>query len=63
MVLINKKEYSDELGIFKDEFNEEYFNLKIYPLVGILEKEAGLLSDISEAYIEEGIKTNCVVIG
>ena len=63
MVLINKKEYSDELGIFKDVFNEEYFNLKIYPLVGVLEKEAGLLSDISEAYIEEGIKTNCVVYG
>ena len=61
MVLINKKEYPD--GVFENVYNKEYFNLKIYPLVGILEKEAGLLSDIAEAYLEEGFKTNCVVYG
>jgi tetratricopeptide (TPR) repeat protein len=44
---LNKKEYPDN-GIFIEEFNEKYYKLEIYPLVGILEKEAGLLSEIAE---------------
>ena len=46
---LNKKIYPDS-GVFKTKFIEEYCNLKIYPLVGILEREAGLLSDLAEAF-------------
>ena len=49
MVKLNKKEYSDT-GVFKTHYIDEYCNLQIYPLVGLLEREAGLLSDLIEAY-------------
>jgi hypothetical protein len=48
MVILNKKEYPDIP--FEEVYIEEYCNLHIFPLVGILEKEAGLMSDIAEAY-------------
>ena len=48
---------------FKNVFIEEYCNLSIYPLVGILEKEAGLLSDFVEAFNEENIATKYVIHG
>jgi predicted O-methyltransferase YrrM len=60
MISLNKKEYQNT-NIFEHVHNEEYFNLKIYPLVGILEKEAGLLSDIAEGYLLEEIKCNCII--
>ena len=62
MIILNKKEYPDN-GIFKEFHHKEYFNLKIYPLVGILEKEAGILSDLAEAYHNEGIDCNSVIYG
>jgi len=51
-ITLNKKEYPDN-GIFKKIYIEEYCNLNIYPLVGTLEKEAGLMSDFAEAYLSE----------
>ena len=56
---LNKKEYQDNC-IFKKNFIEEYCNLDIYPLVGILEKEAGLLSDIASHH---SYPVNCIVYG
>ena len=50
-MLINKIEYPD--NSFEHVHNEEYFNLNIYPELNDLETEAGILSDIAEAYIEE----------
>jgi glycosyltransferase involved in cell wall biosynthesis len=47
MVLLNKKEYSDTFDQFH---HEEYFNLKLYPEVGILEQEAGLLTELVEMF-------------
>ena len=52
-VILNKKEYTDT-GIFQKNFIQEYCNLHIYPLVGLLEREAGLLSDIAEEITKEG---------
>jgi len=49
MITLNKKEYQ-ESGLFKENFIQEYCNLKIYPLAGVLEREAGLLSDLAECY-------------
>jgi predicted O-methyltransferase YrrM len=62
MIALNKKEYPDN-GLFKEFHHVDYFNLKIYPLVGILEKEGGILSDIAEMYVEENMKCNCVLYG
>ena len=62
MVLLNKKEYPDN-GLFNKLIIEEYCNLSIYPLVGILEKEAGILSDFVEAFNEENIATKYVIHG
>jgi len=45
MVQINRREYPD---CFEKFYIDEYCNLTIYPKVGILEKEAGLLSDFAE---------------
>jgi hypothetical protein len=60
-LILNKKEYNSHEGkdpcssnLFQKTFIQEYCNLNIYPLVGILEREAGLLSDFAEAIIEEG---------
>ena len=35
----------DEIQLFEKKYIEEYCNLEIYPQVGILEQEAGLLND------------------
>ena len=61
-IILNKKEYPDN-GIFQKIFIEEYCNLNIYPLVGILEKEAGLMSDFAEAYIAENNSLNYNIYG
>jgi predicted O-methyltransferase YrrM len=53
-IVINKKTYPDN-GFFKPVFHEEYFNLKIYPSINELEKEAGLMSDFAEACVDEGL--------
>jgi len=48
MVLtLNKKEYKED---FEQFHHEEYFNLKLYPEVGTLEQEAGLLSELVEMF-------------
>ena len=52
-VVLNKKEYNDT-GIFQKNLIQEYCNLQIYPLVGLLEREAGLLSDIAEEITKQG---------
>ena len=52
MVTLNKKKYTDN-GIFKKVYIDEYCNLSIYPLIGILEKEAALLSEFAEAFQSE----------
>ena len=61
-IFLNKKEYPDN-GLFNKVIIEEYCNLLIYPLVGILEKEAGILSDFVEAFNEENIATKYVIHG
>jgi len=61
-IILNKKKYKNS-GIFKNGFIEEYCNLNIYPLVGILEREAGLLSDIDEACTCENIQTGYTICG
>ena len=58
-MIINYKEYPDN-GFFKERYTQEYCNLKIYPLVGILEREAGLLSDFAE---ELNNNCNCLIYG
>ena len=61
-VILNKREYTTDE--FKKIHIEEYCNLNIYPLVGIYEREAGLLNDFAEAYqIEEGLKVSIKVYG
>jgi len=59
---LNKKIYNDS-GVFKTIFIEEYCNLKIYPLVGILEREAGILSDLAEAFNLENKKCEITIHG
>jgi hypothetical protein len=61
-IVLNKKEYHNN-GLFTEVFIEEYCKLKIYPLVGILEREAGLLSDLAEDIRKEGIRSNCFIYG
>ena len=61
-IVLNKKQYPNN-NIFKKIHIEEYCNLSIYPLVGILEKEAGLLSDIVEGFNEENIATKYTIHG
>jgi tetratricopeptide (TPR) repeat protein len=51
MVLLNKKEYQE---YFEEFHHEEYFNLKLYPEAGILEREAGILSRVAS------LVTSCV---
>ena len=46
-VTLNKKEYQEH---FEQFHHEEYFNLKLYPEAGILEQEAGLLSELVEMF-------------
>ena len=50
--MVLKKEYSN---FFKLIPHHEYFNLKIYN-TDELEKEAGLMSDFAEAFLEEGMQ-------
>lgn len=54
LLKLNKKEYSDN-GFFKVIPHPVYFNLKIYN-INELEKEAGLMSDFAEAFLEEGMQ-------
>jgi hypothetical protein len=61
-IVLNKTKYNDS-GVFQEKYIEEYCNLKIYPLVGTLEEEAGLLSDFAEAYKLEGKPVNFKVYG
>ena len=37
---------------------EEYCNMEIYPLMGILEREAGLMSELAEAFLTENKSLN-----
>ena len=58
MLTLNKKEYllnPKGNGFFKIIHHEVYFNLKIYN-IDELEKEAGLMSDFAEAFLEEGMQ-------
>ena len=41
-IILNKREYTT--NEFKKKYIEEYHSLNIYPLVGIYEREAGLLN-------------------
>ena len=59
-MIINKKEYPDN-GIFEERYSQEYSSLKIYPLVGILEREAGLLSDLAYEIRKKGVRCNCLI--
>ena len=59
-MIINKKEYADN-GIFEERYSQEYSSLKIYPLVGILEREAGLLSDLAYEIRKKGVRCNCLI--
>jgi len=59
---INRKKYTDR-GFFKSKFHEEYFNLKIYPMINQLEREAGLLNEFAEAYLEENVSTSYIIYG
>ena len=57
MIVLNKQEYPDN-GCFQREHIQEYCNLEIYPLVGILEREAGLsFQDIANKLNTELIPT------
>ncbi len=47
---INKKEYYVHDEEFKIKHNETFFNLKIIPDVGILERYIGLLNDLSKLF-------------
>ena len=61
-VIINKKKYPDN-GYFKLVLHEMYFNLQIYPMINQLEREAGLMSDLAEAYLEENITSKYQLYG
>ena len=61
-IILNKREYTT--NEFKKKYIEEYHSLNIYPLVGIYEREAGLLNDFAEAYqIHQGLKVGIKVYG
>ena len=62
MVILNHKSYFDEPE-FEKEYIEEYCNLEIYPKAGIIEIEAGLMSDFAEAFKQEGLPVRCVLYG
>jgi len=61
-ISLNRKKYPDN-GFFKIKHHEQYFNLKIYPMLNELEREAGLLSEFAEAYLEEGIISSYIIYG
>jgi tetratricopeptide (TPR) repeat protein len=61
-IVLNKKSYPDN-GIFTEKKNGQFCNLKIYPLVATLEKHAGLISDMAEAFNEEQIGINYLIYG
>jgi hypothetical protein len=46
-VILNKKKYYT--SEFIEEVSDKYCNLEIYPFVGILETEAGILSDLADS--------------
>jgi hypothetical protein len=62
-IVINKRKYHVKNNTFVFKHHTEYFNLKIYPAVNELEREAGLLSDFAEAYLEDGISTSYIIYG
>ena len=45
--VLNKKEYPE---VFEEYHHPEYFNLKIYPDAGTLEREAGLLMELADMF-------------
>jgi predicted O-methyltransferase YrrM/tetratricopeptide (TPR) repeat protein len=49
MVILNKKEYQGGDN-FANVYHEEYFNLNIIPLAAVIEREAGLLSELAEMF-------------
>ena len=55
-IILNKKEYHDTTIV--KVHHEEYFNLKIIPSVGILEREIGLLNDLANEYLSNVKITN-----
>jgi glycosyltransferase involved in cell wall biosynthesis len=61
-IILNKKKYNDS-KIFEKIYIEEYCNLFIYPLVGILEREAGLMSEFAEAYLSENKSIDYIIYG
>ena len=61
-ITLNKKEYSDT-GIFVEKKIQEYCNLKIYPYLGILERDAGLISDLGEMFNENEFYGNYIIYG
>jgi hypothetical protein len=46
MVILNKKEYSDD-DFVEQEQPPEFCNLKVYPLAAQMEYEAGILSHVA----------------
>jgi len=62
-IVINKKKYHVKNNTFVFKHHTEYFNLKIYPAVNELEREAGLLSDFAEAFLEEGLISTSQIYG
>ena len=62
-VTINKRTYHVKNNTFVFKHHTEYFNLKIYPAVNELEREAGLLSDFAEAFLEEGLISTSQIYG
>ena len=50
-ILLNKKNYFiNDTNDFKYKYHDKFNNLKIIPILGILEKEIGLIKDLSELY-------------
>ena len=47
MVRLNKKEYPEHFERFH---HKEYFNLELYPEAGVIEQEAGLLTELVEMF-------------
>jgi len=50
-ILLNKKNYFiNDINNFQYKYHNKFNNLKIIPILGILEKEIGLIKDLSELY-------------
>jgi hypothetical protein len=55
MITLNKKSYNCNQDDYTSLSHKEYNSLKIYPIVGDLERHIGLLNDITEDYIEPNL--------